>query len=82
MKIVLTVTDESIRYEVEDALRECEENEWIIFPSQEAREKFIQDCVEDVIERYELYDFAYHPDYSELVWSLAEDCDYTTDKAE
>ena len=76
-RIVLQITDTTIKYDVEDALKEMEDNDEIEFPTIETRDEFITECVENIIERYEFYDYEFTPDYDEIVYELAAEYEYT-----
>ena len=70
-----TITDADIRYNVDTAATELEEEKQVSFPDSDARTEFIEDCVSCIIDRYELYEhdpFIYTPDYEEEVLDLAE----------
>lgn len=74
MKIISQVTDESIRWNVLDAIEELEEDEVIQFPDDDARNDFINECVERIIDNYETYDHdpcGYTPNYEDEVCDLA-----------
>ncbi len=73
--IAFTITDADIRYNVDTAATELEEENQIRFPDGDARAEFIDDCVSCIIDRYELYEhdpFIYTPDYEEEVLDLAK----------
>ncbi len=73
--IAFTITDADIRYNVDTAATELEEENQIRFPDCDARAEFIDDCVSCIIDRYELYEhdpFIYTPDYEEEVLDLAK----------
>lgn len=73
--IAFTITDADIRYNVDTAATELEEENQVSFPDSDARTEFIEDCVSCIIDRYELYEhdpFIYTPDYEEEVLDLAE----------
>ena len=74
-----TVTDKDIRYNVNTAATELEEENQIQFPDADARKEFIDDCIACVIDKYELYEhdpFMYTPDYEMEVLDLAENYGY------
>ena len=74
-----TVTDKDIRYNVNTAATELEEENQIQFPDAGARQEFIDDCIACVIDKYELYEhdpFMYTPDYEMEVLDLAETYGY------
>ena len=73
--IAFTITDADIRYNVDTAATELEEENQIRFPDYDARAEFIDDCVSCIIDRYELYEhdpFIYTPDYEVEVLDLAK----------
>ena len=77
--VAFTITDEDIRYNVEQAASELEEENQVRFPDTDSRAEFIDDCVACVIDKYELYEhdpFTYNPDYEEEVLDLAKLYDY------
>ena len=77
--VAITITDSDIRYNVETAASELEEENQIRFPDTDARKEFIDDCVACVIDKYELYEhdpFTYNPDYECEVLDLAKLYDY------
>ena len=74
-----TVTEKDIRYNVNTAATELEEENQIQFPDAGARQEFIDDCIACVIDKYELYEhdpFMYTPDYEMEVLDLAETYGY------
>ena len=75
MKITAVITDANIRYYIDQATTELEEENQIRFPDGDARAEFIEDCVSDEIEKYELYEcdpFGYRPDYQTAVLDMAD----------
>lgn len=85
MKTVFAITDESIRYKLEDTVTDCEENEWIKFPDNETRSEFIEECCSEIIEYYEnkeFYDYPhgnYEPNYYDTVLDNAKLYGYCVD---
>ena len=74
-----TITDKDIRYNVDTAATELEEEYQVSFPDSDARAEFIDDCVSCIIDKYELYEhdpFIYTPDYEEEILDLAKLYDY------
>ena len=71
MRINITINDETIREEVESAVRFAEWNDFIGFPNDAARAEFIDDVTEDIISKYEVY-ADYSPNYAETVLDMAE----------
>ena len=78
MKVLYMVTDETIRSEIEYAITECLEENWIVFPSVPEREEFTEDCVQSTIDKYELYE-TYNPNYEEIVLDMASLYGYKTE---
>ena len=81
MKTIFTYTimDKDIRYNVDTAATELEEENQVSFPDSDARAEFIDDCVSCIIDKYELYEhdpFIYTPDYEEEILDLAKLYDY------
>ena len=73
--VAITITDKDIRYNVNTAATELEEENQVSFPDSDARAEFIDDCVSCIIDKYELYEhdpFTYTPDYEMEVLDLAE----------
>ena len=56
MKITAVITDADIRYYIDQATTELEEDNQIRFPDSDARAEFIEDCVACEIDSYELYE--------------------------
>ena len=83
MKITAVITDADIRYYIDQATTELEEDDQIRFPDIEARKEFIEDCVSSEIDKYELYDrhqFGYRPDYKVTVLDMADLYEYTVEE--
>ena len=55
-KYTATVTESDIRFQIETAVGELEQDGQIAFPDSDTRDGFIEDCVRSEIERVELYD--------------------------
>ena len=73
--ITFTITDADIRFNVDTAATELEEENQIRFPDNDARAEFIEDCVSCIIDKYELYEhdpFTYTPNYEEEVLDTAD----------
>lgn len=73
--ITAIITDADIRYSVDTAATELEEENQICFPDSDARAEFIEDCVSCIIDKYELYErdpFRYIPDYTIEVLDTAD----------
>ena len=80
MKITAVITDADIRWYIDQAATELEEDDQIRFPDSEARKEFIEDCVASEIDKYELYEchpFGYRPDYRVEVLDMADLYEYT-----
>ena len=80
MKITAVITDADIRWRIDQAATELEEDNQIRFPDSDARAEFIEDCVSSEIDSYELYErdpFGYHPDYRVTVLDMADLYEYT-----
>ena len=74
-KYTATVTEADIRFEIETAVSELEQDRQIAFPHSEARSEFVEDCVRSEIDRIELYDsdpFRCRKDYVLEVLDMAE----------
>ena len=77
--IIAIITEEDIRFRIEEAARELEEDAEIHFPDADARAEFLDDCTATVIDKYELYDhdpFRYMPNYHDTVLDMARLYDY------
>ena len=82
MKITAVITDADIRYYIDQAVTELEEENQIHFPDGNARTEFIEDCVSSEIDKYELYErdpFGYRPDYGAAVLDMASLYGYLTE---
>ena len=83
MKITAVITDADIRYYIDQAATELEEDNQIRFPDSDARAEFIEDCVSSEIDKYELYEchpFGYRPDYKVTVLDMADLYEYTVEE--
>ena len=83
MKITAVITDADIRYYIDQAATELEEDDQIRFPDSEARKEFIEDCVASEIDMYEMYErhpFGYRPDYKVTVLDRADLYEYTVEE--
>ena len=79
-KFAAVITDADIRYYIDQAATELEEDNQIRFPDSDARAEFIEDCVACEIDSYELYErnpFGYRPDYRVTVLDMADLYDST-----
>ena len=71
MKHISTITDEDIRYEIETATTELEEDHQIAFPDSDSRAEFLDDCITGVMDKLNIYE-TYMPDYRMEVLDLAD----------
>lgn len=84
MKIVyqVTVTDEDVKQNVADVVEEFENDGQIKFSSDEVREQFIDDCTENICDKYEAeywdHELCYM-DYEDEVLDMARDYGYRKD---
>ena len=82
-KFTAIITDADIRYYIDQAATELEEENQIHFSDSAAREEFIEDCVSSEIDKYELYErdpFGYRPDYTAAVLDMADLYDYLSEE--
>lgn len=82
MKVIMQVTDDSIRYNIEDSITDLEYDGILEFPSEQEKEQFILDCMSEVIENYETsdyYDSVYVPNYNDIVYDSAKWNGYLTE---
>lgn len=70
MRIDIVINDDTIRANVADAVQFAEWDNFIGFPSDEARGEFIREVTDDIISKYEAY-ADYKPNYAEAVLDLA-----------
>ena len=80
MKITAVITDADIRWHIDQAATELEEDNQIRFPDSAARAEFIEDCVSSEIDSYELYvrdPFGYRQDYRVTFLDMADLYEYT-----
>ena len=75
MKYIATITDEDIRFEIETAATELEEDHQIAFPDSDSRAKFLDDCITGVMDKLDLYE-TYCLDYRMEVLDLADTYGY------
>ena len=81
-KFTAVITDADIRYYIDQAATELEEDNLIHFPDSNARAEFIEDCVSSEIDKYELYErdpFGYRPDYKTEILDMANLYEYTVE---
>ena len=82
-KFTAVITDADIRYHIDQAATELEEDNLIRFPDSDARAEFIEDCVSSEIDKYELYErnpFGYRSDYRVTVLDMADLYEYTIEE--
>ena len=75
----ITITDEDIRFGIENAAAEAEEDNQVQFPDAAARKEFIDDCVADIAIKMDIYEndpVPYFPDYNAAVLDMARLYDY------
>ena len=75
MKYIATITDEDVRFEIETAAKELEEDNQISFPDSDSRAEFLDDCITGVMDKLNLYE-TYMPDYRMEVLDLADTYGY------
>ena len=74
-KYTVTITESDIRFQIETAVSELEQDGQVHFPDADFRGEFIDDCVRSEIDRVELYDsdpFRRPKDYALEVLDMAE----------
>ena len=76
--ITYTLTDEDVRSGIEQAAAGLEEENQIRFPDPEAREEFIEDCTDSVLDKFDRYEI-YSPDYTAEILDAARLYHYLTD---
>ena len=79
-KYIATITESDIRFQIESAVSELEQDEQIAFPDSDTRNEFVEDCVRSQIDRIELYDsnpFRSQKDYTVDALDMAELYGYT-----
>ena len=75
MKYIATITDEDVRFEIEKAATELEEDNQISFPDSDSRAEFLDDCITGVMDKLNLNE-TYMPDYRMEVLDLANTYGY------
>ena len=78
-KYTATVTESDIRFGIETAVRELEQDRLVAFPDSDARAEFNEDCVRSEIDRIELYGsdpFTSQEDYTADTLDIAGLYDY------
>ena len=79
-KYTATITESDIRFQIETAVSELEQDGQIAFPDSDTRSGFIEDCVSSEIDRIELYDsnpFRSLKDFAADVLDMADLYGYT-----
>ena len=74
-KYIATITESDIRFQIETAVSELEEDGQITFPDNDTRAGFVEDCVRSEIDRVELYDsepFRSMKDFAVDILDMAE----------
>ncbi len=75
MKYIATITDEDVRFEIETATTELEEDHQIAFPDSDSRAELLDDCITGVMDKLDLYE-TYCSDYRMEVLDLADTYGY------
>ena len=69
----VTITEDMIRDKFDFDIRELEEDGQIEFHNDEQRDEFIEECVAEVVDKYEDYGIMeYAPNYEEIILDMAE----------
>ena len=79
-KYTATITESDIRFEIEAAVSELEQDGQIAFPDSDTRNEFVEDCVRSQIDRVEMYGsspFRSRKDYTVDALDMAELYGYT-----
>ena len=69
-KYITVITEDDIRFGIEEAATELEETEQLRFPDADARAEFLDDCVACVIDRLDQYE-GYRPNWTTEVLDAA-----------
>ena len=75
MKVIHQITDDIIRQNVDDELKECENEGWLVIPDAATRSDFVEECTDEIIASYESSDYysrPYTPNYTDTVLDLAD----------
>ena len=75
MKNIATITDEDVRFEIETAATQLEEDQQIAFPDSDSRAEFLDGCITGVMDKLNIYE-TYMPDYRMEVLDLADTYGY------
>ena len=65
MRIDIRINDETIKADVKEAVAMDEDNEYIKFPDATAKKEFIEEVVESIITKIEIYD-EYFPSWKNV----------------
>lgn len=69
----VTITEDMIRDKFNFDIGEFEEDGTLKFDSDEQRNEFLEDCVEQVIDKYEDYGIMeYAPNYEDIIYDTAK----------
>jgi len=69
----VTITEDMIRDKFDFDIGDFEEDGSIKFESDEQRDEFLEDCVEQVIDKYEDYGILeYSPNYEDIIYDTAK----------
>ena len=69
-KYTITLTADDIRFEIETAATELEEDNQVQFPDDDSRAGFLEDCAQGIMDKLDSYD-RYAPEYTSEVLDLA-----------
>ena len=69
----VTITEDMIRDKFAFDIGELEEDGEIEFKDEEQRDEFIEECVAEVVDKYEEYGIMeYAPDYEDIIYDTAK----------
>ena len=69
----VTITEDMIRDKFDFDIGELEEDGTLKFDSDEQRDELLEDCVEQVIDKYEDYGIMeYAPNYEDIIYDTAK----------
>ena len=77
--ITLSLDAETLRSCIEQATAELEEESQILFPGSAAREEFIEDCTDCLLDQLDRCGACHLPDYSEQVLDMARLYNYLSE---
>ena len=66
MRIDIRINDETIRKNIREAVENAEQEEEIYFEFESERTEFMDDCMNEITDKLELYD-DFSPDYDMIV---------------